>query len=109
MIIETKIEREGCQPYRANNHDAGADLISLEERLIPAGGMAVLRSGVSMSIPSGYVGLVFSRSGHGKRGLRLANSVGVIDSGYSIGSPGSGGTGGYESQSARPVTPQSTS
>lgn len=82
MIIETKMQVEGCQPYRANNHDAGADLISLYGVVIESGKAEIVHTGVSINIPVGYVGLVFSRSGHAKKGLRLANSVGVIDSGY---------------------------
>ena len=40
-------------------------------------------TGLSMEIPEGYVGLVFARSGLAcKNGLRLCNSVGVIDSDY---------------------------
>lgn len=36
-----------------------------------------------MAIPSGYFGAVYPRSGIAtKRGLRLANCVGVIDSDY---------------------------
>ena len=40
-------------------------------------------TGLSFEIPENHVMLVFSRSGHGfSQGLRLANSVGVIDSDY---------------------------
>jgi len=37
---------------------------------------------VAFEIPQGYVGLIFPRSSIYKTGLRLSNSVGVIDSGY---------------------------
>lgn len=40
-------------------------------------------TGVRIAVPKGYVGLLFPRSGNAaKKGLTLANSVGVIDSGY---------------------------
>lgn len=39
-------------------------------------------TGVAMEIPAGHVVLLFSRSGHTKNGVRLANCVGVIDSDY---------------------------
>ena len=42
----------------------------------------MVSTGVSVAIPDGYVGLLFSRSGHGLKGISLANSVGVIDAGY---------------------------
>lgn len=44
---------------------------------------ATFRTGLAFEIPSGYVMLIFSRSGHGfKNETRLANCVGVIDSDY---------------------------
>lgn len=44
---------------------------------------AVFDTGLAFEIPEGHVMLVFSRSGHGFRhGIRLVNSVGVIDSDY---------------------------
>ena len=58
---------------------------------VPAGETVVINPGFSMlvgtklamAIPAGYMMLLFSRSGHGaKKGIRLANCVGVIDSDY---------------------------
>lgn len=43
----------------------------------------IFGTGLSFEIPPGYAMLVYSRSGHGfKHGIRLSNSVGVIDSDY---------------------------
>jgi dUTP pyrophosphatase len=43
----------------------------------------ILRTGLAVEIPPGYVMNIYSRSGHGfKSGLRLSNCVGVIDSDY---------------------------
>lgn len=43
----------------------------------------MVQTGLAMAIPEGWVGLVFIRSGiASKKYLRLANSVGVIDSDY---------------------------
>lgn len=39
-------------------------------------------TGLAIEIPEGYVGLIFPRSSISNMGLSLANSVGVIDSGY---------------------------
>ena len=40
-------------------------------------------TGVAVAIPDGYAGLVLPRSGlAGRHGLTLANSPGLIDSGY---------------------------
>lgn len=43
----------------------------------------LLDTGIAFEIQEGYVMLAYSRSGHGfKNGIRLCNSVGVIDSDY---------------------------
>lgn len=64
---------------------AGADLyanISEAETFAP-GETKLIKTGVSMAIPKGLVGLVFARSGlASKRGLAPANKVGVIDADY---------------------------
>ncbi len=40
-------------------------------------------TGIAVAIPPGYAGLVLPRSGHARRhGIGLANSPGLIDSGY---------------------------
>lgn len=43
----------------------------------------IVGTGLAFEIPTGWVMLIFSRSGHGfKNNVRLANCVGVIDSDY---------------------------
>ncbi|WP_158300344.1 dUTP diphosphatase [Corynebacterium glutamicum] len=69
-------------PTRAHKHDAGLDLKAAKYQRIPVNGRATIDTRFRANIPAGYVGLVFSRSGHGTKGIRLANSVGVIDAGY---------------------------
>ena len=51
---------------------------------IPAGGRAVIPTGIAIALPSAdYVALIFARSGLGvKHGIAPANCVGVIDSDY---------------------------
>lgn len=40
-------------------------------------------TGLSVEVPQGYAMMIYSRSGHGfKNNMRLANCVGVLDSGY---------------------------
>ncbi len=81
-IINVKLDNPHCMPKRAHTSDAGADLISTSSVDILPGQTKMLDSGVSIAIPEGHVGLVFSRSGQGKINVSLANSVGVIDSAY---------------------------
>lgn len=70
-------------PERKNKGDAGADLRSRVNIIICPGKTERVPAGLKICIPYGYVGLVFPRSGLAARyGLRLANCVGVVDSGY---------------------------
>ena len=43
----------------------------------------LIKTGISMEIPTGYAGLIYARSGlASKKGLAPANKVGVIDADY---------------------------
>lgn len=79
-----KLNSLACAPSRANKHDAGFDLTatSVEYPLGSTSSFVEVCTGVSLEIPSGYVGLVFPRSSISKTKHFLRNSVGVIDSGY---------------------------
>lgn len=72
-------------PEYAHLGDAGADLradIPGAIKIWPHESVWI-DTGVCVEIPSGYVGLQFTRSGLGmKHNVCLANGVGVIDSGY---------------------------
>lgn len=66
---------------------AGADLFACLETSdgikIGPGESSMIHTGIAVEIPSGYVGLLYARSGLAcKRGLAPANKVGVIDSDY---------------------------
>lgn len=80
--IDTKSQFDEFLPKRAHETDAGADLFALWSGTIGPQKSAAIPTGVCVDIPAGYVGLVFSRSGQGKKEVRMANCVGVIDSGY---------------------------
>lgn len=70
-------------PKKATDGAACFDIQSADNTEIAPKNSGVVRTGLKFKIPAGYVMLVFSRSGHGfKNGVRLANSVGVIDSDY---------------------------
>ena len=79
-----KLNPLACAPTRANKHDAGFDLTAtcVEYPLGSTSSFVEVCTGVSLEIPSGYVGLVFPRSSISKTKHFLRNSVGVIDSGY---------------------------
>ena len=68
-------------PTYAMEGDACMDLFSVTSE-VDTHGNIVYDTGISIEIPSGFVGLVFQRSSVSKTSLSLRNAVGVIDSGY---------------------------
>lgn len=79
------LDSRAIVPTFGSDQAAGADLYALLDQpvtLAPAQTL-LIKTGVAMAIPDGYVGLIFARSGlASKRGLAPANKVGVIDSDY---------------------------
>ena len=72
-------------PVYSSPSAAGADLYAATDRPIEinAGETVMVKTGLAVEIPDGYVGLIFARSGlASKRGVAPANKVGVIDSDY---------------------------
>ena len=70
-------------PTRAMHGDAGMDIYSDEDVILHAGEWKVVRSGIAVEIPHGYVGLVHPRSGLAARhGVTILNTPGTVDSGY---------------------------
>lgn len=76
-----KLHKDAWKPSYAKPGDAGLDLvaISMEEGVDD---IITYNTGLAVEIPEGYVGLLFPRSSIYKQDIDLANSVGVIDSGY---------------------------
>jgi dUTP pyrophosphatase len=70
-------------PAYAHPGDAGADLVSAEDVEIAPGARALVRTGVAIALPEGYVGLVHPRSGLAVRlGVTVLNAPGTVDAGY---------------------------
>jgi dUTP pyrophosphatase len=71
-------------PTRHHRGDAGYDLFArAEARLTPAGGRALVPTGIAIAIPEGYAGFVQPRSGLALRhGVTCLNTPGLIDAGY---------------------------
>jgi dUTP pyrophosphatase len=82
MKIEIlKIDPEVKAPNYANPGDAGMDFYSAENAVIKPSDRRVVKTGVKMAIPEGYVGLFWDKSGlAAKKGIKIM--AGVIDSGY---------------------------
>jgi dUTP pyrophosphatase len=77
--MELRYTTTSNYPLRFREGDAGIDLptdsVNYQSNMI--------HTGYSFEIPTGHVGLLVPRSSAGtKRGFRLRNTVGVIDSSY---------------------------
>lgn len=75
------LDNGAFKPEFAHKTDAGADLRSPVEAVVPARNSVVIDTGVHVEIPEGYVGMLKSKSG-----LNVKHDLigtGTIDSGYS--------------------------
>lgn len=82
-MVKVKIKKlhpDAKVPKFANHGDAGMDLVAVTKRVTEK--FIEYGTGLSFEIPFGYVGLIFPRSSVSNKDLVLANSVGVVDSGY---------------------------
>ena len=82
--MELKIKKlvpNAILPNYAHKGDAGMDFFALETTTIKKGERLQVRTGITMAIPEGYVGLIWDKSGLShKYGLKTLG--GVIDAGY---------------------------
>lgn len=75
------LDKGAFMPEFAHKTDAGADLRSPIDAVVPARGSVVIDTGVHAEIPEGYVGILKSKSGlNVKHNL---TGTGTIDCGYS--------------------------
>ena len=76
-----KLHPDATLPTYAHLGDAGMDFFALERTVITPNERVVVKTGISMEIPEGYVGLLWDKSGISfKHGLKTIG--GVIDAGY---------------------------
>ena len=68
------------KPRRGTKHSAGYDFISPVEIIIPAQGMAKIPTGIKVAMEDDEILSIYPRSSIGfKTGIRLANTVGIVD------------------------------
>lgn len=80
-----KLRDNAIIPTYGSEFAAGADLYACldEAVIIEAGETKLIPTGIALSIPVGFAGLIYARSGlASKRGLAPANKVGVVDADY---------------------------
>ena len=71
-------------PTYATNEAAGFDLAAAHDVTIAPGQIVLVRTGLVIEVPTGHCLAIFARSSTPlKRGLLVANGVGVIDPDYS--------------------------
>lgn len=88
MSLPVKIKKlndKAIIPNYGTEGSAGMDLTAINEKIVVDGPVTYVEygTGLAMSIPKGFVGLIFPRSSiSSNTTLVLSNSVGVIDSDY---------------------------
>jgi len=76
-----KLNEDAVLPKYAHFDDAGFDLFAIEDTVIQSGQRITVNTGIAMEIPTGYVGLVWDKSGLSvKEGIKTI--AGVVDSTY---------------------------
>lgn len=83
VSIPIEVMEHGILPTYAHEGDAAMDIYSPEEYDIAPGETCLIKTGIKVAIPRGYGLLIQPRSGQSlKTKLRIANTPGLIDSGY---------------------------
>jgi dUTP pyrophosphatase len=67
---------------KAHPSDAGFDLTAVSVEEDRKRNIVTYHTGISVSLPEGYFGLLCPRSSVYKHQLQLANGLGIIDQGY---------------------------
>ena len=84
-VVEDKREYQGVLPElprRATKHSAGYDFFSPVDLTIKPHSMQMIWTNVKASFLEDEVLVLCVTSGMGKRGIMLANNIGIIDSDY---------------------------
>jgi dUTP pyrophosphatase len=81
MISVQLLDNNAKVPTRANINDAGWDLYSTSETIIPPKQRKTVNTGIALEMPEHMAGLIWPRSGLSvKQGIDVL--AGVVDSGY---------------------------
>ena len=80
LTINVVLDDGAYMPTKAHDSDAGWDLRTPVDVVVPGGSSATIDTGVHVAVPDGYCGLVVSKSG-----LNVKfdmTSTGLLDAGY---------------------------
>lgn len=85
-MVEVKflsLHADAIVPEYADLFSSGADLFSLEDRVLQAGQRHLFKCGFAIGLPKGYEAQVRAKSGRSlKEGLTIVNGIGTIDEAY---------------------------
>lgn len=85
-MIFKKLREDATEPTRATEHSAGLDICSIEEVFIYPGETIMISTGITFELephePTDWFLGLYVRSSLGKRGIMLANGVGIIDADF---------------------------
>jgi dUTP pyrophosphatase len=83
QVLVHQLDPDLPMPGYAHPGDAGADLYSAEQVTLDPGQRQLVRTGLAVALPLGFVGLVHPRSGLAtKQGVTVLNAPGTVDAGY---------------------------
>lgn len=81
-IKMVQLKEDAVLPTRGTPGSGGLDLYSTEDVCLRSGDIVGISPGLAMEIPSGYCGLLMTRSSFGMRGVRIAAGTNCIDSDF---------------------------
>ena len=82
-VLFRKIDPAARLPEYAHPGDAGMDVFSADDVMLPSGGRALVHTGLVMQLPPDAEAQVRPRSGLAlKHGVTVLNAPGTIDAGY---------------------------
>ena len=82
MLKIYKVDTDAVVPSKNNYSDAGLDLTIIKEYKRLNSDTVLYDTGIKLEIPNGYYVEIVPRSSISRSGYILANSVGIIDQGY---------------------------
>jgi len=82
-VAVTRLDPDVPLPAYARAGDAGCDLVTTVDAVVPPGERVVLPTGIAIALPEGWAAFVHPRSGlAAQHGVGLVNGPGTIDAGY---------------------------
>lgn len=82
-VAVRRLDPEVPLPAYAHPGDAGCDLVTTVDAVVPPGERVVLPTGLAIALPEGYAAFVHPRSGLAARhGIGIVNAPGTVDAGF---------------------------